>query len=176
MENKTGEVKAISEKNQSVNIDEAWFNVADNVKMNFIKKGKCEYQMQGDEIIFIKSLSSNSPNQSKGTTWEDDIVNFETLLTAAHKEGLKEIRTEMLNVDIEKKYALFKAVAVGKIGSFEGHGDATSENVTGDFIKPHFIRMAETRAIVRALRWYTNNAKCSEEEKAESKIPEESFL
>ena len=36
-------------------------------------------------------------------------------------------------------------------------------------IKPHFIRMAETRAIARALRWATNNAKVAEEETTETK-------
>jgi hypothetical protein len=77
-----------------------------------------------------------------------------------------------LLVNVEKKFALFKAEITlvnqegKKMQVFNGHGDATSENVTGDFIKPHFIRMAETRAIARALRWYTNKAgSCAEEEK-----------
>ena len=106
------------------------------------------------------------------------MVTFEDLLTKAHE--LKEkfsIKTKMLQLDVEKKFALFKAkVIIGenpkaKIGEmeieprcFEGHGDATEENVKGEHIKPHFIRMAETRAICRALRWYTNNG-CAEEEK-----------
>ncbi|GAH86573.1 unnamed protein product, partial [marine sediment metagenome] len=68
------------------------------------------------------------------------------------------IQTEKIEIDLENKYALFRAIVTGKNGTFEAHGDATSENV-GDFIKPHFIRMAETRAIARALRWYTNNIK-----------------
>ena len=94
----------------------------------------------------------------------DDIIDFGTLLKAAHEKGLTSIKTQLLSIDLEKKYALFKAVAESKIGTFEAHGDATSENVTGSYIKPHWIRMAETRAICRALRWLTNNA-CAEEEK-----------
>jgi len=106
--------------------------------------------------------TASTPDQ-KG--WEDDIINFETLLNDAHTKGLDEIATQMLAIDLEKKYALFKCKVHGKKGFFEAHGDATSDNIKGDFIKPHFIRMAETRAICRALRWYTNNANCSEEEK-----------
>ncbi|GAG27727.1 unnamed protein product, partial [marine sediment metagenome] len=92
------------------------------------------------------------------------------LLTKAHDLKVPfSIKTEMLQLDVEKKYALFKAEVIVKADGvqeriFQGHGDATAENVTGEYIKPHFIRMAETRAIVRALRWYTNNG-CAEEEK-----------
>ena len=114
-----------------------------------------------------------------GGKFEDEMVTFETLLSAAHnKKQPFSITTEMLAVDLEKKYALFKARVViygapkeeeeGIEIVFEGHGDATADNVKGEFIKPHFIRMAETRAIVRALRWYTNNATCAEEEKGEA--------
>jgi len=132
------------------------------------------------KISFIKmqedAVSPNKPTTDKGK-WEDDIINFDTLMDTAHKLKVPfSIKTQMLDIDLEKKYALFKAVvAVYKEPAeneeginvyFEAHGDATSENIKGDFIKPHFIRMAETRAIARALRWYTNNAgKCAEEEK-----------
>jgi len=37
-------------------------------------------------------------------------------------------------------------------------------------IKPHFMRMAETRAIARALRWATNNAKVAVEETEEKPL------
>ncbi len=85
------------------------------------------------------------------------------------------IKTEVIKdengkplINLKEKFAVFKATVIVSDGSlqqeFQGHGDATSENVTGEFIKPHFIRMAETRSICRALRWYTNNG-CAEEEK-----------
>lgn len=125
--------------------------------------------IDGNKIQSIEVIS-DKVEKSEGK-WEDDMVTFEVLLTKAHeKKESFSIQTEMLSVDLEKKYALFKAIVIirnkeeNEIRRFEGHGDATSENVKGDFIKPHFIRMAETRAIVRALRWYTNNG-CAEEEK-----------
>ena len=48
-------------------------------------------------------------------------------------------------------------------GTFQAVGDASVDNV-GDEIAPHLVRMAETRAIVRALRWATNSASTAEEE------------
>lgn len=130
------------------------------------------------EVPKPKGRPKNTQQPQSGETgkWQDDMVNFETLLKAAHdKNESFSIATKMLDINLEKKYALFKAtVTVGNgqvieegkgLQVFEGHGDTTADNIEGSFIKPHFIRMAETRAIVRALRWYTNNAGCSEEEK-----------
>jgi len=147
----------------------------DWVKIEYVKLGSAELTITDEKVSFCSMNQSDidKPKEKakeKTGKWEDDMVTFEDLLTKAHE--LKQsfsIHTDMLAVDLEKKYALFKAriEVVGKdknVAIFEGHGDATSENVTGEFIKPHFIRMAETRAIVRALRWYTNNG-CAEEEK-----------
>jgi len=155
------------------------------VKQEFVKIGQADLTIKDGKVAFCAMKKAEKPTEKPKPTqkektgkWEDDMVTFEDLLTKAHELKIPfSIKTEMLSLDLEKKYALFKAtVIVGtnpkvKIGEleleprvFEGHGDATVENVTGDFIKPHFIRMAETRAIVRALRWYTNNG-CAEEEK-----------
>ncbi len=141
-------------------------------------------------LVRIQKAKTENKSTSGNSNWQDDIVNFETLLTAAH--NLKKpfsIETEMITVDLKEKYALFKAkvkiyataeeyqkYCIGEVSEeskhhkrmllqeFEAHGDATNDNITGTLIKPHFIRMAETRAICRALRWYTNNG-CAEEEK-----------
>ena len=164
-------------------IENTWYNVQGTeedlkVVQEFVKKGNVisfDYDSGTKGVSDIKVISEGK--ESNG--WVDDIVNFETLLTAAHnKKELFSIKTEMLAIDLENKYALFKARIIVSNGEiidnertfqvFEAHGDATSENITGDFIKPHFIRMAETRAIVRALRWYTNSA-VAEEEKGDKK-------
>lgn len=81
-------------------------------------------------------------------------VVYAGLLHEAHKAGLVSIQTEAVRVD--QSFALFKAVVTmtnAKDGArtFEGHGDATPENV-GRNIAIHFVRMAETRAKARALR------------------------
>ena len=104
------------------------------------------------------------------------MVTFEDLLNNAHKNGLIEsIHTEMIQLDWDKHRALFRAtvtmqgssIGIGKPMSkiFQAYGDATDENIQSGTIKPHFIRMAQTRAIARALRWATNNAETAEEEK-----------
>ena len=145
------------------------------VKSDYVKLGDAEVTIKNGKVEHCRMDSSGETEHKsdgkKSGKWEDDMVTFETLLTKAH--ALKKpfsIKTEMIQLDVEKKFALFKAqVIVETIETnemvFEGHGDATSENVTGEFIKPHFIRLAETRSIVRALRWYTNNGVAEEEKK-----------
>ncbi len=179
-----GIVKAISGPNKHEGVMQIgfllegvdnWHNIQGEEKLlkemleKMIKKGaELEFDEDANKNITNLKLIKEAPK--KEGKWEDDMVTFEDLLTKAH--GLKKpfsIRTERLEVNLEKKYALFKAIVIVDDGMpvariFEAHGDATQENVTGTHIKPHFIRMAETRAIVRALRWYTNNG-CAEEEK-----------
>ena len=156
------------------------------VKPDFVKLGSAEITIKDDKVAFVSMKKAEKPAEKstekpgskpkeKTGKWEDDMVTFEDLLTKAHKLKVPfSIKTEMLAIDLEKKYALFKAIVLvhndwdveipTMNNVFTGHGDATSENVKGEHIKPHIIRMAETRAIVRALRWYTNNG-CAEEEK-----------
>ncbi len=183
----TGIVKACTDSKEFQGIlqigfllNDSWYNITgEREQLEATKK----LVAKGNEIEFDFDPEKKAVSNlivlkvaEKKESWQDDIIDFETLMNKAHEIGIVSIETECLNVELEKKYALFKAIVKGKmskgkeIGEFTGHGDATSENITGDFIKPHFIRMAETRAIVRALRWYTNNAgKAAEEEKSEPK-------
>jgi len=88
-------------------------------------------------------------------------VTYNGVLKKAHRMGLKSIETEMIMNPYEndKNVAMFRAVVImdeGELGeeilkTFTGIGDAAPGNVS-DFIKPHIVRMAETRAKGRALR------------------------
>ncbi|MHA1876703.1 MAG: hypothetical protein ACTSUC_09705 [Promethearchaeota archaeon] len=59
-----GEVKAISQKNRSVlmiekdiygsNPTESWLRLGENIKMNWVKKGSCEFKQKDGLISFIK--------------------------------------------------------------------------------------------------------------------------
>lgn len=159
------------------------------VKPEYVKMGEAEITIKDNLVSYCRKIvtQENTQAQKKESNnpkkkWEDDMVKFEDLLTEAHKKAKDDglhlnILTTVIRdkegapiIDVENKFAFFKSRITlsngdGKVlKTFEGHGDATSENITGDKIKIHFIRMAETRAIVRALRWYTNNG-CAEEEK-----------
>ena len=91
-----------------------------------------------------------------------EFITFEGLLAEFHKNGGTQIRTEETmssTVDSPR----FKAIAKGENGEFMGHGDADESNVN-KLIARHKYRMAETRAICRALRLYNNIGMCSKEE------------
>ena len=99
----------------------------------------------------------------------NDYITYKGLLAIAHDEGLKSINTELISLDkdtVEKEkdgkiyitsasgLCIFKATVSGENGTYSAYGDASPKNV-GKMIAPHLIRMAETRAIARALRSYT---------------------
>lgn len=163
-----------------------WYNVPGEEQiLNELKEG---IVMKGAEISFEYTEKTKKvgeinlekmPEKTEKTGGQEDMTNFEDLLSVAHKKfgDRMQIKTDILRdgsgnilIDFDKKRALFKAQVfvreeAGKyIQVFEGHGDATEDNVTGNHIQPHFIRMAETRSIVRALRWATNNAAVAQEE------------
>jgi hypothetical protein len=83
----------------------------------------------------------------------------------AHDEGLKSIHTEILAQPNEEngRRCIVKATIELEKGRFEGLGDADPGNVE-DFLIPHLIRVAETRAKARALRDAVNAGVVSFEE------------
>lgn len=91
-----------------------------------------------------------------------EFITFEGLLAEFHKNEGKSIETEETANSTEDS-PKFKAIVEGKNGKFTGHGDANSSNVN-TMIAKHKYRMAETRAIARALRWYNNIGMCSVDE------------
>lgn len=90
------------------------------------------------------------------------------VLKKAHEEGLKEIRTELLQAPLEANnyMAIIHARVTTEKGVFDGIGDATPKNVNS-MIAPHIVRMAETRAKGRALRDALNIAEALAEELGE---------
>lgn len=147
-----------------------WYNIPGDQEVlteiqKLIKKGN-EIDFEYDqEVKGISNVTVLTESKKEGN-WAEDMTNFEDLLSAAHKAGLISITTEMMDIDVEKQFVIFKATITGRInetiGTFTGYGDA--EGISNEKIKIHWIRMAETRSIVRALRWYTNNASVAEEE------------
>ena len=104
-----------------------------------------------------------------------DFVLFEGLLNEAHTKGLHSISTSLERM--EGGQVIFKAVVEIKspedpniVKSFTGWGDADDQNV-GSQVAKHKFRMAETRAIARALRFATNIGMCSVDEMGNDDSP-----
>jgi hypothetical protein len=94
-----------------------------------------------------------------------DVVLYAGLLNQAHEEGLLRVRTSILQIPTEEngRLAIIKAEVETAKGLFEAVGDACPENVD-EFLAPHLIRVAETRAKARALRDAVNVGVVSYEE------------
>ena len=89
-------------------------------------------------------------------------IKFEGLLSLAHARGLVALETTVVQVSTD--LAVCQALARFQDGrTFTEIGDASPENVA-KYLRPHFIRMAATRASARALRRALNIAACSIEE------------
>ena len=89
-------------------------------------------------------------------------VKFEGLLHLANARGLVSLETTVISVSTE--LAVCQAVARFADGRvFTDIGDASPDNVA-QHLRPHFIRMAATRASARALRRALNINDCAVEE------------
>ncbi|MBT3224659.1 MAG: hypothetical protein HN348_36800, partial [Proteobacteria bacterium] len=105
-----------------------------------------------------------------------EVVTYAGLLARAHDEGLKLIETEVVQLPCEENsfVAVVRAAVETQRGIFYGIGDASPDNVNAK-MRPHLIRMAETRAKARALRDAVNIGIVSIEElgdlNAEEPVP-----
>lgn len=82
-----------------------------------------------------------------------DYIILRGLLTMAHNHGLTKIITSVVERDADRRRYEVIATVDGERGTFTGHGEADPSSVKRGFDNS-LLRMAETRAIVRALRWY----------------------
>jgi hypothetical protein len=85
------------------------------------------------------------------------LVLYSGLLDLAHRQGLKVIRTRLVQVPSEDnaQTAIVSAEVETDRGTFSGIGDASPANVSRALLTAT-IRLAETRAKARALRDATN--------------------
>ena len=92
-------------------------------------------------------------------------VRFEGLLLAAHDAGLSSIKTALLQAPSEQngEMAIVQAEVTTARGTFTGIGDASPQSVARH-LAPHVCRMAETRALARALRFALGVAAVAVEE------------
>ncbi|HEX2517268.1 MAG TPA: hypothetical protein VH257_21375 [Chloroflexota bacterium] len=97
-----------------------------------------------------------------------DYVLYAGLLDQAHQQGLKEIKTQLLQAPSSEngQIAICLAEVTTERGTFTGIGDADPGNVSRMMVTA-LIRMAETRAKARALRDAVNVGMVALEELAE---------
>ena len=119
-------------------------------------------------------------------------VNYKTIMNEAHRIGLQSTKVELVTelTDMSKKQACFKAtvtIARKTINEdkseeiqyqvFEDYGEACGletkdgGNIDSKQIRSAYIRMASTRALVRALKQACNNMETAEEEMPDGKLP-----
>lgn len=104
-----------------------------------------------------------------------EFVKFEGLLALGHELGLDGVESQMVQAPTAEngQTCIMHATITMKGGrTFSAHGDANPGNVSGA-VKPHLIRMADTRAIARALRLATNVGITAYEELAEADLAPE---
>ena len=153
-----------------------------------LKKGfEVELSVELNIIREIEVLSDAVEKEpAKKGSFQDQLekVNYKTLEDQAHKIGLVRMQVEFVPElsNATLMTACFKATAtirknVGKDGAieyihqiFEDYGDAcgldekSGGNIDQPSIRNAWIRMASTRAQVRALKQATNNMEVAEEE------------
>lgn len=175
-------VGAISQKNHGIMEPEpnkTWHNMANGLDKETKDKviGLINGLNKGDEATLVKNeqggvidlfVTKKAPENSQ------DRGSFQETLEKAHQkfgEALS-IETEMVlhegKSPVECGWLCKAKVTLSEKNKpmrvFVGYGDATNENVTGDVGKA-LPRMAETRAIGRALRWALAGATLEEEVK-----------
>ena len=148
----------------------------------------------GNKIEVLEVISDKVEKSNKPGSFAEQLekVNYKTLMNKAHQIGLQSTKVELVTelTDISKKQACFKAtvtIARKTINEdkseeiqyqvFEDYGEACGletkdgGNIDSKQIRSAYIRMASTRALVRALRQACNNMETAEEELPSGELP-----
>ena len=85
-----------------------------------------------------------------------DFITFPGLLMEAHAQGLTSVNTEFVNNNLQNPVvkATVTLVQEGVTKVFTGYGDSNENNVA-KLVSRALLRMSETRAVARALRFAT---------------------
>jgi len=107
-----------------------------------------------------------APEGSSNSSFSDKIEHVKDLLVRFREKFPKfKKMTKLLEHDRESKIAVVKVTLLLEEGGqqIDALGDACPESIRGEHIKQHYIRMAETRAFGRAMRWAMGEAVLEEE-------------
>ena len=106
----------------------------------------------------VPIVANRVPEKAIKNLQGKDFVLYWGLLELAHQDGLSATDTQILQFPCSENgnTTVVKATVTTKKGTFTGIGDASPASVPNKTIAVHSIRMAETRALARALRVATN--------------------
>lgn len=75
-----GQVNAISQKNNAVQINETWYTLGEKVKMSYVRKGPCEYSFletsegKNPILTYIKCTAQASPGSfTSGAEYKPEV-------------------------------------------------------------------------------------------------------
>jgi len=147
-------------------------------------EGVLEEYGQGEVVVKSDEPTKKSPFKLNPEHIIDykgkDFILYKGLLEAGQHKGIKSLdASEILQYpsDENKNTCIVKAVLISKDGErYSEIGDASFDipHNVNNMIKPHFIRMAATRAKARALRDFTGIAITSFEELGADTDPNDS--
>ena len=109
--------------------------------------------MRGNSSHAALTTKIDIHNKDGKKVGEKEVVTYAGVLALAHDDGLRSIRTTLVQIPDKEndQTAIVTATVRTNKGVFAGIGDANPGNVNRR-IAPHLIRMAETRAKARALK------------------------
>ena len=116
--------------------------------------------MSDRQIISVRALREGGHIQRLQGR---DYVLFSGLLALAHQSGLESTDTALVHADYGQQLYVVRATVTGSRGTYTGHGDASPANVNRGMASA-CLRMAETRALCRALRVYLGIGMTAREE------------
>ena len=187
-------VTAVSINNVSFKTeDEKWYNYVGDAKTEMrdlltgVDRG-CTIDVGVPEGLIgkydsIKLVSGPSkdyePKQNNGSSksFVEDSDKFDNVLKefkTAYPNYSKSV--EVLEHDFEKKFAMIRVTLnIGKkdkVRTISAIGDAFKENIKSSMIQPHYIRLAETRAFARCMRFILARGVVAEEKSdSDSRYP-----
>lgn len=160
---------------RGVKIGDVWFNVTGKTEtdINALFGHDAVFNV-GAKVEFTtipgtRDIDLFTPKLIEAAKQDDETRNLAGLLDAAHKKGILSIESELIPTNLLTQVIFKVTVTVQSAKGqrrFTAHGDANREEVQSS-MKEHYIRLAESRALVRALRWTTNDARVADEEKSE---------
>ena len=186
LRSRTEEKKIIEIKEKSIIFGDGEIEVSPNVVqfLKLYKSGdKVKVNIYDEKIIFMKKTEpASAPAPAfKSATKVDEMkekgyiylkgkwyATYKVLLNSLHEKYKNiQIKTDIIEINTTEKRCIMKAEIIADKNIFTGFGDVSSDNVSKEILSS-YIRMAETRAVCRALRLATNIGETSIEE-----LPEE---